>query len=77
MECPQVGHGGVFLRQITSNSFQTCSLRIALCISCIYEVKKSFGEGYGWIRALNRWSVQERAQTSFCPEARQVLHYLA
>jgi len=39
--------------------------------------KKCFGKGYGWICALNRWSVQERAQTSFCPVARQVLHYLA
>ena len=27
--------------------------------------------------ALNRWSVQERAQTSLCPVDRRVLHYLA
>ena len=62
---PQVGRRGVF-RQVTSNWFQTCSLRIALCISCMIEVKKCFGKGFGWICALNRWSVQERAQTSFC-----------
>jgi hypothetical protein len=41
------------------------------------EVKKCFGKGFGWICALNWWSVQERAQTSFCPIASQVLHYLA
>jgi len=52
-------------RQITSNSFQTCRLRIALCISCLIEVKKCFGKGFGWICALHRWSVKERAQTSF------------
>ena len=28
------------------------------------EVNNCFGKGYGWICALNRWSVQERAQTS-------------
>jgi len=28
------------------------------------EVKKCFGKGFGWICALNRWSVQECAQTS-------------
>ena len=39
--------------------------------------KKCFGKGFGWICALNKSSVQERAQTSFCPIARQVLHYLA
>jgi len=76
MECPQVGRGGVF-RQITSNRFQTCTLRIALCISCMIKINKCFGKGFGWICALNRWSVQERAQTSFCPIARQILHYLA
>ena len=32
------------LRQITSNLFQTCSLRIALCKSCMIEVKKCFGK---------------------------------
>jgi len=64
MECPQVGRGGVF-RQITSNWFQTYSLRIAVCISCMNEVNTCFGKGFGWIWALNRWSVQERAQTSF------------
>jgi hypothetical protein len=41
------------------------------------KVKKFFGKGLGWICALNRWSVQERGQTSFCPVARQVLQYLA
>jgi len=41
------------------------------------EVKKCFGKGFGWICALSRWSAQERAQTNFCPIARQVLHYLA
>ena len=41
------------------------------------EVRKCFGKGFGWICALHRWSVQERVQTSFCPTARQVLHYLA
>ena len=41
------------------------------------ELKKCFGKGFGWICALNRWSVQERTQTSFCPTAHQVLHYLA
>ena len=41
------------------------------------EVNKCFGTGFGWICALNRWSVQERVQTSFCPLARQVLHCLA
>jgi len=76
MECPQVGHGSVF-RQITSNWFQTCRLRTALCISCMIEVYKCFGKGFGWICALNRWSVQERAHNSFCPIACQVLHYLA
>ena len=64
MECPQVGRGGVF-RQVTSNWFQTCSLRIALCISCMNEVKKYFGKRFGWICALNRWSVQERVHSSF------------
>jgi hypothetical protein len=39
--------------------------------------KKGLGKRFGWICALNRWSVQERAQTSFCPKARQILHYLA
>ena len=39
--------------------------------------KKCSGKDFGWICALNRWSVQECAQTSFCPVARQVLHYLA
>ena len=29
------------------------------------EVKKCFGKGFGWICALNKWSVQECAQTSF------------
>ena len=38
------------------------------------EVKKCFGKGFGWICALNRWSMQERAQNSFCPIAYQVLH---
>ena len=76
MECPQVGRGGVF-RQITSNWFQTCSLRIALCIICMIKVKKCFGKGFGLTCALKRWSVQERAQTSFCPVARQILQYLA
>jgi hypothetical protein len=52
-------------------------LRIALCINCMVEVKKCFGKGFGWICALNKWSVQERVQTSFYPIARQVLHYLA
>jgi hypothetical protein len=41
------------------------------------EVKSALAKVFGWICALNRWSVQERAQTSFCPVARQVLHYLA
>ena len=63
-ECPQVGRGGVY-RQITSNWFQTCSLRIALCISCMIEVRKCFGKGFGWICALKRRSVQERAQTNY------------
>jgi hypothetical protein len=76
MECPQAGCGGVF-RQINSNWFPTCSVRIGLCISCMNEVKKCSGKGFGWICALNRWSVQERAQTSVCPIGRQVLHYLA
>ena len=76
MECFQVGCRGVF-RQITSNRFQTCSSSIALCISCMNEVEMCFGKGFGCICALNRWSVQERTQTSFCPIACQVLHYLA
>jgi len=54
-------------RQINNNSFQTCSLRIALCIGCMIEVKKGFGKGSGWICALNRWSVQECVQTKFLP----------
>ena len=37
------------------------------------EVKKCFGKGFGWICALNRWSVQERAHISFCPVA--LRHY--
>jgi hypothetical protein len=41
------------------------------------EVKKCFGKGFGWICALNRWSVQERAHISFCPITLQVLIYLA
>jgi hypothetical protein len=41
------------------------------------EVKKVLWQGFGWICALNRWPVQEHAQTSFCPIARQVLQYLA
>jgi len=55
------------------------NLHFTHCImqSCMIEVKKCFGKGFGWIGALNRWSVQKRAQTSFCPIARQVLHYLA
>ena len=60
MDCPQVGRGGVF-RQIASNCFQTCISPIALCKSCINEAKKCFGTGFGSTRALNRWSVQERA----------------
>ena len=31
------------------------------------EVKKCFGKGFGWICALNKWSVQECTQTSFLP----------
>ena len=50
--------------------------RIALRNSYIYEVKKCFGKGFGWICALNRWSVQERAHISFCPKTLQVLIYL-
>jgi len=72
---PQACRGGV--PAISSNWFQACSLRIASCISRMIEVRKCFGKGFGWICALNRWSVPERAQTSFCPIARQVLHYLA
>ena len=75
MECPQVGRGGV-LRQITSNWSQKCSSRIALCKSCMNEVKKCCGEGFGWICALNRW-VQECAHISSCPITCQVLNYLA
>jgi hypothetical protein len=41
------------------------------------KVKKCFGKGFGWIRALNRWSVQEHAHISFCPITLQVLIYLA
>ena len=44
-------------RQMTSNSFQTCGSRIALCISCKNEVKKCFGKVFGWISALNRWLI--------------------
>ena len=76
MECPQVGRGGVF-RQVTSNWFQTCSSRMVLCISCMNEVKKCFGKSFGWICALNRWSVQERAHIIFCPTTLQVLNYPA
>ena len=36
------------------------------------EVKKRFGKIFGWICALNRWSVQERAHISFCPIILQV-----
>jgi hypothetical protein len=54
-------------RQITSNEYQACSSRTASNISCMNKVKKCFGKGFGWICALNIWSVQERAQTSFCP----------
>ena len=43
----------------------------------LFEFKKCFGKRFGWIYALNRWSVQECAQISFCPIARQVLNYLA
>ena len=66
-----------YVRQITSNWFQTCSSRIALWINCMIEGKKCFGRVFGWICALKRWSVQECVQTCFCPTARQVLHYLA
>jgi len=31
------------------------------------EVKHCFGKCFGWTCALNRWSVQERTQTSICP----------
>ena len=31
---------------------------------CMNEVKKCFGKGFGWICALNRWSMQERAHNS-------------
>ena len=60
-------------QQLTPNS----QLRIALCISCMIELKNCLGKGVGWICALNRWSGQERAQTSFCPLARPVLNYMA
>ena len=53
------------------------NLQFTHCISCMNEVNKCFGKGFGWICALNRWSVQERAHTSFCPIACQVLHDLA
>ena len=46
--------------------------RIALCISCMNEVKKSFGKCFGWICALNRWPVQERAH-QFLPIALQAV----
>jgi hypothetical protein len=65
MECPQVGCEGVF-RKVTSNYFQTCSSRTALYISCMNEANSCFGKGFGWICALHRWSVQERAHISFC-----------
>ena len=41
------------------------------------EIKKCFGKGSGWIFALNRWSVQERADISLCPITLQVLIWLA
>jgi hypothetical protein len=31
------------------------------------EVRECFGKGFGWICALNRWSVQERVRVSFLP----------
>jgi len=65
MECPQVGRGGVF-RQITSNNVQTRSSVIALCKSCMNDVEKCFGKGFGWICAINRWSVPEHAHISVC-----------
>ena len=37
------------------------------------EVKMCVGKGFGWICAINRWPVQERAQISFCPITLQVL----
>ena len=76
MECPLVGRGGVF-RQNASNWFQTCSSQIVLYRSCMIEVKKCFGKSFGWICALNRWLVQERAHNSFYPITLQVLNYLA
>jgi len=76
MKCPQVGCGGVFT-QIISSWFQTCSSHTAFRISCMNKVKKCFSKGFGWICALNRWSVQERTHISFCPIALQVFTYLA
>ena len=42
-------------------------------MSCMNKVEKCFGKGFGWICALNRWSVQARANISFCLLTLQVL----
>ena len=45
---------------------------IALCISCMNQVKKVLSQMF-WLDLCTRWSVQERAQTSFCPRTLQPL----
>jgi hypothetical protein len=52
----------------------TCNSCIALCTSRMNEIKKCFDAVFGWICALNRWSVQEHAQTSFCPVTPQAFN---
>ena len=66
MEHPKVGRGGVFranCQQLIPN------LQFTHCImhKCMNEGKMCFGNGFGWICALNRWLMQERVQTNFCP----------
>ena len=50
------------------------NLQFTHCIMLkLHEVKKGFGKGFGWICALNRRPVQERAHVSFCPITLQEL----
>ena len=90
MECPQVGCGGVF-RQITSNWFQTCRLRIALYGCLTPKSPQTVSISYppnlkppiphpiarNLMLYLNHWhSLELRHSGGFCGAPVRILHPL-